>query len=231
MPNAQRQLGKRLRAAYCKSKASDNAKFIPISEMESILTQQTVQDVLKQVFPELQSTESRPDLDKLTQDICPSRRRLFALLLLIENARCIKCFVKCSVTDMEFPFTQAPNSSDSARIHPKGDDGYERPLDCFSNWKHHEVEWFLHSQHAVASPFFDLRPESLYFYPLPKDSVLPFIESEQAGEGGHSNVWKVLIHPAHHNFPTQLVRSGPPKQPEALFIARMAHNVMYLGHG
>ncbi|KAH6847082.1 kinase-like domain-containing protein [Chaetomium sp. MPI-CAGE-AT-0009] len=202
--NAQEQVGKRLRAAYCKSTASDkDAEFIPISKIESILTHETVENILKQEFPELQSAESKPELDKLTQDICPSRRRLFALLLLNWTARCIKCFVKCGVADKDFPFALAPNSSESAKVHPRGDDEYKRPLDCFSKWKPSEVEWFLSWQHVVASPFFDLEPGSLYLYILPKDSVLPFIESERAGEGGHANVWKVLIHPAHHNFPTQ----------------------------
>ncbi len=215
--SAQKQLGKRLRAAYCKSKAtgSDNAKFIPISEIESLITQETVQDVLRQVFSELQSTGSKPELDKLTQDICPSRRRLFALLVLGSRAGCIRCFVQGNITDSDFPFT---SSSDSATIHPRGDAGHERPLNCFREWGPHEVEWFMHSQHIVTSPFFDLGPESLCFYPLPKDSVLPFIESEPAGEGGHSNVWKVSIHPAHHNFPPQEVRSGPSKDLEVPFI-------------
>ncbi|KAL2195580.1 kinase-like domain-containing protein, partial [Corynascus similis CBS 632.67] len=143
------------------------------------------------------------ELDNLTQDICRSRRRLFALLLLNLSAKCIKCFVKCGVTDMDFPFTQDPNSSESTKVHPRGDVEYEKPLNCFSEWKPSEVEWFLHWQHIVASPFFDLEPGKLYLYTLPKDSVLPFIESERAGEGGHAHVWKVLIHPAHHNFPTQ----------------------------
>jgi hypothetical protein len=210
--NAQEQTERRLRGAYCKSTASDkDADFIPISKIESILTQETVEDILKQEFPELQSAESKPELDKLTQDIFPSRRRLFALLVLNWSARCIKCFVKCGVDDMDFPFSQAPNSSESAKVHPRSDVEYERPVDCFSKWKPSEVEWFLRLQHAVAPPFFDLGPDSLYLYILPKDSVLPFIESERTGEGGHANVWKVLIHPAHHTFPTQPVRNGPPK--------------------
>jgi hypothetical protein len=197
----------RLRAAYRNSTASDkDARFIPINMIETILTQETVQDILKQEFPELQSPESKPELGKLAQDICPSRRRLFALLLLNSKAACIKCFVKCGITDMDFPFAQAPNPSESAEVHPRGDVEYERPLNCLGRWKPYEVEWFLGWQHVVASPFFDLGPGSLYLYTLPKDSVLPFIESERAGEGGHANVSKVLIHPAHHNFPTQPVR-------------------------
>lgn len=222
--DAQKQLGRRLRAAYCKSTASDkDAVFIPISKIESILTQETVQDILKQEFPELQSAESKPDLDKLTQDICPSRRRLFALLLLNLSAGCIKCFVNCGVTDMDFPFAQAPNSSELTEVHPRGDVEYQRPVDCFSEWKPSEVEWFLRWQHVVASPFFDLAPESLYLYILPKDSVLPFIESESAGEGGHANVWKVLIHPAHHNCPSEQVRNWPPKSLNVFIIVYMAN--------
>jgi hypothetical protein len=201
----------RLRAAYRNPTASDKdaARFIPISMIETIITQETVQDILKQECPELQGPESKPELGKLAQDICPSRRRLFALLLLHLKAPCIKCFVKCGITDMDFPFTQTPNPSESSKlteVHPRGDVEFERPLNCLGKWKVSEVEWFLDWQHVVASPFFDLGPESLYLYTLPKDSVLPFIESESAGEGGHANVSKVLIHPAHHNFPTQPVR-------------------------
>ncbi|KAK4243164.1 kinase-like domain-containing protein [Corynascus novoguineensis] len=202
--NAQKQVATRLRAAYCKSTASDkDADFIPISEIESILTQETVEAILRQELPGLESAESKLELDKLAQDICRSRRRLFALLLLNFSAKCIKCFVQCGVTDMDFPFAQSPNSSESAKVHPRGDVEYEKPIDCFSEWKPSEVEWFLRWQHVVASPFFDLEPGRLYLYPLPKDSVLPFIESERAGEGGYAHVWKVMIHPAHHSFPPQ----------------------------
>ncbi|KAK4119075.1 kinase-like protein [Parathielavia appendiculata] len=205
-PNGQKQLARRLRKARVGASDKDprdRAVFIPISDIERIITQETVRDVLGQEFPELQGAEGKPELDKLTQDICPSRRRLFALLVLNLSAKCIKCFVKSGVTDMDFPFTQAPDPSESAKVHPRGDVEYEKPLDCFGKWKTSEVEWFLEWQHAVASPFFDLGPGSLYLYTLPRDSRLPFIESELVAMGGHANVWKVLIHPAHHNFPTQ----------------------------
>jgi len=207
--SAQERLAKRLRASYCMSKASDSkTHFIPISEIERVLSREAVQEVLEQKIHGLSGDESTAKLEKLTQDICgvPSRRRIFALLLLGDRAECIQCFVNCSIDDTHLPFFA---TSDLTEVHPRGDARRENRLECFEAWKPSEVEWLLTWQHAVASPFFDLSPGTLFLYILPEDTILPFVESEVAGQGGYANVWKVLIHPAHHNF-----RSSPVRDPK-----------------
>ncbi|KAK5656067.1 hypothetical protein OQA88_5206 [Cercophora sp. LCS_1] len=199
-PNTQKGLAKHLRRAICKCKAKDkDAEFIPINEIERILSAENVANTLKDVIPRLLDHESTANLDRLTEEICTSRRRLFALLLLNEHVECIECFVSCGITDRALPFTQM--SRDPFELRPRSDGEEQKPVvKCFNGWRDSDFEWLLHKQHCVAVPFFDLSPESLYLYTIPKDSILPFVEWVPAGEGGHSNVWKVSIHPAHHNF-------------------------------
>lgn len=182
---AQSRLLRRLRESQCKSKDSDK-EFIPFCEIERILSREAVQEVLKQVIDSLSSVESEAELEKLTEDICgvPSRRRLFALLIRAEQADCIRCFVEYGVDDTDFPFAPSPEISAPVVVYPRSDTGYQKGLDCFGTWTISGVEWLLDRQHAVAPPFFDLTPGRLLHYTLPKDAILPFTESEDAGVGG-----------------------------------------------
>lgn len=216
--SAQKWLAKRLRASSCPSKASD-VNFMPICEIEKILSREAVQEVLKQEIGRLSGVEATAELEKLTQDICgvPSRRRLFALLLLGERAECIPCFVECDIDDTDLPFSAASNTSELPDVYPRSNGKVQGRLKCVKNWKTSEVEWLLDRQHVVASPFFDLAPGNLFLYTLPNDTILPFIESEVAGEGGYANIWKVLIHPAHHNF------QSPAGTEEQYFAVKTLH--------
>jgi len=211
--SAQKWLAKRLGESLCKSKSSDK-DFIPICEIERILSLEAVREVLKEEVRGPSCAESDAELEKLTQDICgvPSRRRLFAHLLRGEKADYIRCFIECGVDDTDLPFIQSPSNSELAGIHPRSDTTFQKRLKCFEKWNARDVEWFLDRQHVVASPFFDLAPGKLLLYSLPKDTILPFTEAKVAGEGGYANVWKILIHPAHHNFPCPAVRQPPPNK-------------------
>ncbi|GAB1315705.1 Kinase-like domain-containing protein [Madurella fahalii] len=202
---------------YLRSKAlqSINKDFIPIKEIERIVSRENVQEVLVQEIPRLSRPESEEELDRLVQEICGGdrlRRRIFALLLLGERSECIECFIDCGVDDTDLPFVGVKpglDTSKPAEGYPKS--GYwvysrkdrNRKLKCFDEWKRHQIEWLLNQQHAVAPPFFDFSPGKLFLYNLPEGTVLPFIKYNRADEGGYSSVFKVLIHPAHHNFPGQ----------------------------
>jgi len=204
--SAQKQLATRLWDSHYESKMSyRGANFIPISEIERILSLSAVQEVLKQEIQDLSDVESTAELEKLTQDICgvPSRRRLFSLLLLNERAECIRCLVRRNIDDTHLPFFAA---SDLTEVHPRGDVGLENRLECFETWRASEVGWLLNRQHTVTAPFFDLSPGALSNYILHEDTILPFIRIEEAAQGGSANLWKVSIHSAHHNFENSAVR-------------------------
>ncbi|KAK4110324.1 kinase-like protein [Canariomyces notabilis] len=191
---AQTRLNKLLRGFYCKPGDSARLKFIPISDIERCLSEENVQDVLRQEIP-------RANLDELTKRICgvPSRRRLFAILVLGNKTSCIKCLIDSDIDDSDLPFVIVSQASSSESVYTRTG----KRIKCFDDWDDSEIEWLLGQQHAVACPFFDLGSGDLFFYDLPNDAVLPFVEAELAGEGGEAKVQKVLIHPAHHNFPGQ----------------------------
>jgi len=201
----QEQLSELLRKHCQTSKAPlcHDKDFLPISEIEWIVSIETVRQVLAEELPGL-SEEKR---EQLSKDICGDRprRRVFALLLLGEQTKCIQCFVNCDVDDTDLPFVGVKAES-NLWIYSRKDT--TKKLQCFDAWRRKDLEWLLSRQHVVAPPFFDLSPGQLLLYDLPEDSVLPFTEYEMLGEGGYATVFKVLIHPAHHNCPGQGV-SGP----------------------
>lgn len=128
------------------------------------------------------------------------------MLLLAEKVPCIRCLVHCGVDDNDLPLVTAPRSPECAQagmfeiaLYTKGDRNFEEPLKCTRNWADKDVEWFVFKQYIVLSPFFDLDPTNVRFYPLTSRIVLPYLAYVETGQGGQASVGKVLIHPAHHN--------------------------------
>ncbi|KAK3319881.1 hypothetical protein B0T19DRAFT_433240 [Cercophora scortea] len=199
------KLARRLRDGYIRSKASDK-EFLPIDSLEALLTPQIVREVLTTTNAATRFLSARPmpELDQLTQSICESRQKLFAILVLCDKVGCIGCLVECGISDSDLPLqlNRSPLTHDFA-LHVRTDRNHDRPLGCFNKdeWSDMHMEWFVTSQYVVLSPFFDFRAGEVLFYKLDADVVLPFIELEFAGEGGQASVGKVRIHPAHHNAP------------------------------
>ncbi|KAK0643155.1 kinase-like domain-containing protein [Cercophora newfieldiana] len=199
----QEQLSNHLRVRYVKSKAIQchDKDFLPISDIEMIVSTENVYEVLRQEIDDL----SEEDAGRLSQEICDRdrpRRRVFALLLLGDQAGCIRCFIDCGVDDTDLPFLGVKAKPDAqhrskfsiySRKNPNG------TLRCFNKWKVKDIEWLLNQQHVVAPPFFDLSPGKLFLYDLPEGTVLPFTKHEMHVVGGYATVYQVLIHPKHHN--------------------------------
>lgn len=72
-----------------------------------------------------------------------------------------------------------------------------------SYWDAREFDYFLNYQCYMLSPFFELNSKMVPFYDLHASALLPFIEDEENNRrryGHHGAVWRVKIHPAHHDF-------------------------------
>lgn len=189
---------------------SDQKHFYPIDRIQELLAPRNVRETLRTKIPDLSKDESEAMLERLTQAVCGApkgtlnegqpqqapRQRLFALLLLVEKIECIGCFAKCGVNDLDLPL----HTSSDLKLYPKHDTAHNNPLECFRGWKTIDIEWFITHQYRVLSPFFDLDPRNTCLYFLPSGILLPFVEYEEACEGGQGSVKKVLIHPAHHNL-------------------------------
>ena len=207
----QERLSGGLRDSYMlKSKAhqSYEKEFLPIGDIERVVSTENVHEVLKQEIENL----SEEDLDRLSREICsrsPSRCRVFALLLLGELTKCIRCFIACNIDDTDLPFLK--KDPESHEVFSTKD--AQKRLKCFRTcrWKRKDLDWLLDHQHAVASPFFDFSPKKLFLYDLPEGTVLPFTQYERVDEGGFATVFRVAIHPDHYNSPVQGVRKSRQK--------------------
>jgi hypothetical protein len=219
--------GESIRAALRESQTTAKGKFLPLDALNRIVTRE-------RVFQELSHHEVRPsdELDSLTDKIwdivtSPSslklrkekttRRRIFAILGLMEKFGEIVAFVDNDLYDSDLPFVLSEGVRPGLlNLYRKDKDGSQNPIKLFEKWKAHELESFNSYQWQLTAPYFRLSTETkrkVRHYNLKENSIiLPFIEDDEVrqgngrSEGGYGDVWRVKIHPAHHNCCEDSVR-------------------------
>ncbi|KAM7220297.1 Protein kinase-like domain containing protein, partial [Rhypophila decipiens] len=213
-------LASRLRAELKSSLAGrDGRKFLPQDKFDEILTRAAVREELER-HPELRQG-GEGELTRLTDrihkasmterdnpDSATHRRKLFALLALMQMVPSIKDFIEAKIYDRDFPFIMEENKESDGPFYcmyswhdlRKGDKPAARkPIQCFVKWPDHQIEGFNTNQWQLLAPYFELG--SLKLYNFQENIILPFIEdtSDSLKESGFSDVWRVKIHRAHHN--------------------------------
>ena len=148
---------------------------------------------------------SNEEIARISQDICcrdQPCRRVFAILLLAEAAKCILSLRACGVDDRDLPFLESrPKPDHRSDIYLSSRRHANKRLACFDEWTLRDLESLSGQQHIVTAPFFDFSRRKLFLYELPENTVLPFTNCERVGQGGFATVFKVSIHPSHHNYP------------------------------
>jgi hypothetical protein len=209
-------LGESIRAAQQLSQSREKLKFLPNNALDRIITKQRV---LRELSHH-KVAAPRDNLDFLTGEIwevSPSslksqkettRRRIFAILGLMEKIEEIMGFIDEGLYDSDLPFILSEGSRPGLlQLRRKGKHG--RPIQLFDKWKPHELESFNNYQWQLTAPYFRLSTDTdrkVQHYNLEESStILPFIEDDEVrrgtgrAEGGFGDVWRVKIHPAHHN--------------------------------
>lgn len=160
--------------------------FIPEDALQTILSQQAVHAELISEFPHLPAQ----DVQKMATSITAGGQdlrllRLFGLLVLLGKVESITVFLaKEHLTLPLVDFTDP----------------------CLSNWTQADIEAFERTQWRFFSPVFtNVTKEQDDYVDLEEKIILPYIESwenkkQNHYKGGNSEVWKVKIHDAHHNF-------------------------------
>jgi hypothetical protein len=145
-----------------------------------------------------------PDSDGL-----PGRdmRRIFAILMLINKPGRIWALYNEGLRDNDLPLILAsvpasrPGKPCGQRLARKGKDN--EILGCFQTWKQETSKRFEEEQWCVLAPVFRFNPRNpkavkpQIFEP---DQILPFIGWKRIADSGNCEVFKVGIHPQHHNF-------------------------------
>jgi hypothetical protein len=205
-------LGEAIRDAFQRSSVREGKSFLPIDALERIVTKKRIRQELVSL-----SLESLPrQLDSLTAQIweVPSlsktsskkttRRKLFAILALMQKLDQIVAFIEEGLYDSDLPFVLSTGTRKGLRrFNRKGEDGQSESIQLFAKWKISELEYFNNCQWELLAPYFHLstkRDPEILHYNLEHETIMPFIEDAKIKHDvGYGDTWKVKIHPAHHN--------------------------------
>ena len=154
---------------------TERRRFLPQDAVDKISTESNVCTVLKECQVSLYQVE------ELARNILQGARRIFMVLVLIDEPKAILRFVKYDqfrqgndLLDSKLPLTDLELSDVLG----------ETTL----------VEKFAEAQWELAIPTFTRRsiPRVLH-----DDTIIPIIDAEFKGRGGFGEVFKIRFHPSH----------------------------------
>lgn len=219
-------LASKLRAELKYSLAGkDGRKFLPRDKFDEILTISAVRQELEThaVFRNADDGELKRLTDKVykasmtepgNHSSATHRRKLFALLSLMQMVPAIKEFIAAGIHDNDLPFIMEENKASAEPfycmyrwhdIRKPGSSESRIPISCFSKWQDHQIEGFSTNQWQLLAPHFELGSVNIKPYNFHDNIILPFTEdtSDNWKEGGFSDVWQVKIHRAHWHTSSQ----------------------------
>jgi len=168
--------------------------FIPINAQDRLLTAENIATEFERLFPKLDwRTRSN-----YVSRICGSARKLFAILLVIDEGKSIIDFLEDGITDNDLPLLKYQKSATNIyTLRTKR--RIDSPIPVIENWPWRSVRYFYREQWWLNAPVFDTLGKH---YELEDDCVLPFVEDKEGNiknisTGGFSDVWGVRIHAAH----------------------------------
>ena len=203
-------LGDKLRAAIHQSPSGG---FIPISELYSLITKDTINEELRQVLnlsDESRSVLARKVLGSSSSDLgarnLPTGRlKVFGILALIGKSASIASFISENVSDEALPVSVRAGLGNLGH-EVFANNNPDVPLNCFLDWSDAEIAAFEASQWLTLSPVFldTSGPADVEFLEFPSKTPFPFVGDAVARlpprVGGSSTVTNVNIHPAHFKF-------------------------------
>jgi hypothetical protein len=141
-----------------------------------------------------------------------SFRKIFVILVLIEKTPAIIKFLEKDVNDSDLPLEKVERPNEKGAYDLRLSRNPTKRLKCFSKkWSQLHIRNFEEFQWTTLSPFFGKGGhKDVKHYPLQDQVILPFISDSRTDqtssyrtlefEGGFGRVFKVDIHPDHHNF-------------------------------
>lgn len=184
--------------------------FFPNKTLNRIITKELVSSVLKNTASHLNSTEiayyaSRICHNSGPQDTEPSYRKMFTILLLIQQAVKIIHFVNYGLSDRDLPLTISQPSAECPNIFElrrRKSPDTRLPQECFERYDVLTAGNFDGWQWTTIAPYFAKGPKRrVRFYTLSDKDIMPWTKKDKGNwVGGFSTVYRVTIHEAHHDF-------------------------------
>ena len=183
-------------------------RFLPNSMLEVIVSKEAVCAELMELLTEEKEETIRKYADLICSDQGPSFRKIFAILVLVEAVEDIVKFIAEGVTDQDLPLTN-PMDSKTVGAEIRRPNRPDDELKCFRRWRKFRRSQFLRWQWSFLAPVFSMgdEVELVKHFALSDDHILPFVKDSRydadfkgTTDGGFGRVFKVQIHPAHHNL-------------------------------
>ncbi|KAJ4385998.1 hypothetical protein N0V93_008889 [Gnomoniopsis smithogilvyi] len=205
--------------AKCHEKQGMDMKrgFFPKGELEKIITKKIVREILDNETLCLPPTELKFYVDKIChtpsrQNAEPSYRKVFTILLLIGKPNRIVHFIKYGLSDRDLPLASVPidDTGNIFELRHRGTPETSLPSECFGEADITATGDFEGWQWATVAPYFAKGPtRRVRFYYLMDRDILPWTK-KFAGNwaGGFSSVYRIQIHPAHHEFGESQIGDG-----------------------
>ncbi|KAL6357017.1 hypothetical protein LRP88_10634 [Fusarium phalaenopsidis] len=198
--------------------AFDEKDYLPLDQLCEILSPSVVHQVLIRHFDDVKVSEYQHEVLG-TQNGAPlappRRRRIFAILILINQVKRLPKFIADGVDDRALPFhftrighlakgstvSYMPHRQDEQCQGKAGSSKNPgRPNEkTFDVWPCRTAKDFMIWQSIIHVPFLKFPGDKIYFYDLHQDSTLPFGKYDLQETGGYGSVRKVTIHPSHYN--------------------------------
>jgi serine/threonine protein kinase len=161
--------------------------FIPADALDRVLTEQAIHEELNK-----STNLSAWDIYLTSHRIWKHARKIFAILVSIGKGSLVSSFLTEGITDANLPINIPKGSSQQK--------AWITPIKTFGSWSSRELDDFRRVQWYFLSPIFtNARTQH---YELDDNCVMPFIRDKEheAKSGGFSDVWEVVIHPAHQKL-------------------------------
>lgn len=198
-------------------------EFFPKNILSSLITEQCVRDELSKELDA--DAHSKKQIAGYAKKICEKTefeddgmkkikcfRKIFVILVLIEKTPAIIKFLEKDVNDSDLPLEKIERPHEKGSYDLRLSRKPTKRLKCFSKkWNQLHIRNFEAYQWTTLSPFFYRGGhKDVKHYPLQDQVILPFISASRRDrtsigqtlefEGGFGRVFKVDIHPDHHNF-------------------------------
>ncbi|ROV89857.1 hypothetical protein VMCG_09505 [Cytospora schulzeri] len=175
----------------------ENLTFLPNDELDKVMVSEHVEDYLRNSEEEV----LRTNCSQITEYVRGTSRRIFAILLIIEEPARIMDVIDGSIDDTDLPFHRVDSDGNECLLAKKSG-GRLIPIQEFRAWPYTMRYAFFQNQWRVQAPVFLKAGQGLDSHPvhrLENDVVFPWTEYEREYDG-NSEVARIKIHKAHCQF-------------------------------
>ncbi|KAJ3580376.1 hypothetical protein NPX13_g181 [Xylaria arbuscula] len=202
----------RLVRSHPQQKVKDGP-YLPINDLYTILSDECIGALMQEELPFTQHDDICSN-----SEVYLSRRRILGILLLMKriDSRFFQDFIRGDITDQDLPLTPTGSSDEPGFRKRCG----REDTTTMKRWEDNDIVLFYHYQPIFFAPFFDIQEKRLCNYLLDESIQLPWLNRKFKTRGGNGTVYRVEIHPSHHNF-----KSSQPSERPLYFALNEISNI------